>query len=118
MSEKKKSKLNIFRTFMGLVVVILASAAVASYALGWVSFHQGNGTFVIEVRTGKAKQDTDTAVKQTKEAAAETGKALQTAGKKLEEINEDEPTTTEPTKNKPANAEASSPAVDAEGEKE
>jgi hypothetical protein len=48
--------------------------------------HHGDGVLTIEIRTGKARQDTDRAIKRTKDASVQTGKALQSAGKKLENM--------------------------------
>jgi hypothetical protein len=91
MSEKEKLPLRrrIFRAIIWLVLLTLILGGGVAYAVGWITFQRDEGTLTIQIRTGKVKQAADTAVKQGKDAAAETGQALQKAGKHLEDAADD-----------------------------
>lgn len=93
MNDKaKKPKRHILRSLLLLFFLLVIGAFGVSYALGWITIGQSDDTITIEIRTGKAKQDTGQAVKKTKDATAKTGKTLQNAGKRLESLGDVEAT--------------------------
>lgn len=94
MAEPKQppKKHHFVRNLVLICLLLMIAGGGVAYAVGWVSIRQGDGLLTIEIRTGKARHDTEEAVKKSKDATVETGKALQSAGKKLEELGGDSET--------------------------